>query len=152
MSRLRLPLAAASIFSICALVSCGFGLAQDELAPISANELFALIAGDALPENIVHAIEKDGLAFRPDDVYRAQLQAMGSDASILNAVEAAKIAPGAVPPEQADRDYLQRYVNAAQKMKAKDYEGVSAEMTALVKTSFDDSDAGCNAVAQAWQN
>lgn len=42
--------------------------------PLRADELLALVAGNALPENIIQEIQANGLAFRPDDSYRSLLK------------------------------------------------------------------------------
>ncbi|HTP45066.1 MAG TPA: hypothetical protein VMJ13_10890, partial [Candidatus Acidoferrum sp.] len=57
--------------------------ADSPVKPLKAVELLALIAGNALPENIVHEISTQGLAFRPNDSYRALLKTAGADATIV---------------------------------------------------------------------
>ena len=47
--------------------------ADTKHAPLRQAELLALVAGNALPENIVREIGTDGLAFHPDDAYRSLL-------------------------------------------------------------------------------
>lgn len=126
----------------CACCAFVFHVRAAQIEPLGANELTALVVGQALPENIVHALTQDGVAFQPDDAYRALLKTAGADDSILDALAKAKIAPGATALTQSDRDHLQHYAVAAQKMSAKDYQGVSSEMTAILKSSLDDSDAG----------
>jgi hypothetical protein len=49
------------------------------------------VAGNALPENVAREIAIDGLAFRPDDHYRALLKAAGADAKILSALSSTKV-------------------------------------------------------------
>jgi len=53
--------------------------AQEESKPLTNSELLALVAGNALNENVVHEIESRSLAFRPGDGYRSQLSAAGAD-------------------------------------------------------------------------
>jgi len=110
--------------------------------PVSADELLALIAGNALPQDIVHKVSQDGISFRPDDAFKAQLNDIGADASIIAAVNAAKLGPEAESLDSAHREVLQHYVNAAHKMKAKDYQGASDELGEVVKSSFDVVDPG----------
>ena len=116
--------------------------AQEERKPIGATELMALVAGGALPENIVHAIAQDGLAFQADDAYQVQLKDAGADASVVAALGQARTVPGSPSLTQADRDLLARYVSATAKIKAKDYQGASDELTTVLKGSFDQADAG----------
>jgi tetratricopeptide (TPR) repeat protein len=116
--------------------------ANDTPRPLGANEIAALIVGDALPENIAKEIARKGIAFRPDDGYRSQLRTMGADASILAALDAAKIEAGAEAIGKSDREAVQHYVNAVQAIKNKDYDGAGNQLTTILKTSFDDADAG----------
>ncbi len=88
------------ILSIFSLPSTG----ADTLAkPVAKVELLALVAGGALRENVVHEIGANGLGFRADDDYRSQLKAAGADATILAAVNAAKLvaAPSSQPESPA---------------------------------------------------
>ncbi|MGH9575290.1 MAG: tetratricopeptide repeat protein [Candidatus Acidiferrales bacterium] len=107
--------------------------------PLESDEILALIAGNALPQNIVHAISQNGLAFPPDDRYRSQFGAMGADRSVIAALNDATIAPQAQPIDAAQREVLQYYVTAAQKIKSKDYDAATSEMTALAKSTIDDA-------------
>jgi hypothetical protein len=43
-----------------------------------ASELLALVAGSALPENVVREITRRGLNFRPDQKYKGQLKEAGA--------------------------------------------------------------------------
>ena len=43
----------------------------------------ALVAGNALSENIVREIGSRALAFRPDDRYRSLIQTAGADAAVV---------------------------------------------------------------------
>jgi hypothetical protein len=60
--------------------------AQDRNKPLADRELPALVAGNALSENIAHEIESRSLAFRPSDTYRSQLTTAGADARVLTAL------------------------------------------------------------------
>ncbi|HXU50239.1 MAG TPA: tetratricopeptide repeat protein [Candidatus Binatia bacterium] len=111
----------------------------DGAKPLKADEIFGLIVGNALPQNIVHAISQDGLAFRPDDQYRAELTTLGADASITSALNAATIASQAQPIDAAQRDVLQHYVTAAQKIKSKNYDAAASEMAAVARSTIDDA-------------
>lgn len=84
MSKTRI---AVIVLAVVFVATAGF-LAQhivraDNPKAVSADELLALIAGNAVPQDIVHKISQDGLSFRPDDAYRAQLKDIGADGSIL---------------------------------------------------------------------
>jgi hypothetical protein len=75
---------------LCAAQLSGAG-ADSTAHPLRASELLGLVAGNALPENVAREIATDGLAFRPDDHYRALLKTAGVDAKILAAVSSAKV-------------------------------------------------------------
>jgi len=70
-------------------ISCAHAQAARE--PLTDGELMALVAGNALSENIVHAIESRGLAFRPGEQYRSLITTAGGGAPILAALKNAKI-------------------------------------------------------------
>jgi len=55
--------------------------AQEKSKPLANSELLALVAGNALNENVVHEIESGSLAFRPSDEYCSQLSAAASTIS-----------------------------------------------------------------------
>jgi len=56
------------------LVAC----AQATREPVTDSELMALVAGNALSENIVHEIATRGLTFRPNDQYRSLMTTAGA--------------------------------------------------------------------------
>src|ERR1035437_6479220 len=57
--------------------------AQAPRKPLTDRELMALVAGNALNENIVHEIESRGLAFRPSNGYFSLVTQAGGDARVL---------------------------------------------------------------------
>src|ERR1700728_3907248 len=84
---------AVGLLLICGLVA-GIKAAnspQKPQGPLRASEVVALVSGNALPENIVAAINADGLAFHPDDTYVALLKTAGADTRVIDAVQSAKI-------------------------------------------------------------
>ncbi|MGB7024124.1 MAG: hypothetical protein WBD73_10025 [Candidatus Acidiferrales bacterium] len=54
---------------------------KDIPRPLTRSTLLALVSGAALPENIASEIRKNGLAFQPDDAFRAVLKTAGADSS-----------------------------------------------------------------------
>ena len=81
--------------------------------PLQASELLGLVAGNALPETVVREIATNGLAFRPDEPYRALLTTAGADAKILSALSSAKVSVEHAPDAEA-RD-LQKHLATAGK-------------------------------------
>lgn len=98
--------------------------------PLRASELMALVAGDALSENIVHELSVSGISFRLDDAYRAQLKAAGADNRVLSALDTARVVGTPSPASESEKALLQhlsaagslvratRYTEAAQELKA----------------------------------
>src|SRR5467141_5176729 len=88
--------------------------AETSARPLRQTELLALVAGNALPENIVNEIHTRGIAFRMDDSFRAQLKTAGATPSVLAALGAAK------PPAKATEDKpdpaLLPHISAAAKL------------------------------------
>src|ERR1700683_1191555 len=116
--------------------------AEAPAKPLSAGRLLALVAGGALPENVVREIQANGLAFCPDDDYRALLKAGGAGEPILNAVNAA--AAGSTGPAEgkADEERLQHISHAAQLMKDKMYEEAASELKAALAVTFEEAETG----------
>ena len=110
---------------------------QTVTKPLRASELLALVAGNALPENIVTAINVDGLAFKPDDNYRALLKTAGADATVLSALSTAKITSDQNAQDESGKDFLQALANAGADLKAKQYDDAGQQVMAALKTSFD---------------
>jgi tetratricopeptide (TPR) repeat protein len=104
-------------------------------------ELLALVAGNALPENVVQQIVTNGLAFHPDAAYRNLLTNAGADARILKAVDAAKantVDSGA----KANADVLQHLSEAAKLMRAGRDDDAARELTAAVTAGFRSAECG----------
>jgi hypothetical protein len=59
------------IIFLVAFAGVSFTSAQDVKKPLADSELLALVAGNALNENIAHEIELRGLAFSATDAYRS---------------------------------------------------------------------------------
>src|SRR5882757_10767496 len=80
------------------LAFCSFAgpaSAQEKSKPLTSRELLALVAGNALNENVVHEIESRGLEFHSSDAYRSQLSASGADTRVLAAVGKAVVSSSA---------------------------------------------------------
>ena len=110
--------------------------------PLRQTELLALVAGNALPENIVNEIRSRGVAFRMDDSFRGQLTTAGATPSILAALDAAK-APAKVPAEDKPDPALLQHIAAAGKlMKDKHFDEAADELTATLKGNFEKFEIG----------
>jgi hypothetical protein len=98
-SRLCRTLVATLLIASCAAIASS----QEKAKPFTNSELLALVAGNALNENVVHEIVSRGLAFRPGDGYRSQLSAAGADARVLAALGKAPISSPAGTADTRNR-------------------------------------------------
>jgi tetratricopeptide (TPR) repeat protein len=133
-------------FSIAALAVCLFFSSpsranQAAPRPIRQTELLALVAGNALPENIVTEIRLRALAFAPDDAFRSQLKTAGADASILTAVDVAKCQISS-PPYTPDKDLLQHIATAGKLIREKHYDQAADELNIAVAGNFEKYEIG----------
>jgi tetratricopeptide (TPR) repeat protein len=108
--------------------------------PLRASELLGLVAGNALPENVVSDIDADHLAFRPDDNYRALLKTAGADPKVLAALDFAKTETEQSPEAESGKDLLQHLANAASMMNSRNYDQASTELKAALAASLDSPD------------
>jgi tetratricopeptide (TPR) repeat protein len=97
--------------------------------PLKASELLALAAGSALPENIVHRITSDGLAFKPDQNYLGLLKSAGADESTLSALTTANVTVAAAPDADSGPELLRHLSNAGNFRKSKQYRDAARELT-----------------------
>jgi tetratricopeptide (TPR) repeat protein len=116
--------------------------AQTSPRPLRQTKLLALVAGNALPENIVNGIRARGVAFRMDDSFRAQLTTAGATPSILAALAAAKPPAKDAAEEKPDLVLLQHIATAAKLMKDKNYDEAADELTAALKGNFEKFEIG----------
>lgn len=124
-----------------ALIVPGAG-SQTAAKPLRAGELLALVSGNALPEDIVTVIKADGLAFKPDDAYRALLKTAGADATVLSAVNEAKVTGNETAEAESGKEFLQDLANAGADLQAKKYNDAGEQVMAALKASFNDAASG----------
>jgi hypothetical protein len=75
---------------------CGYaGDAQTASKPLTKGQLLALVAGNALSENVVHHLGAEGMGFRPSAEYRSLLLGAAADAAVLEAYDKAKVSAAA---------------------------------------------------------
>jgi tetratricopeptide (TPR) repeat protein len=119
-----------AILGICA----PFSFAQATHDPLSERELLALVAGNALSENVVHYIEDRGLAFRPSDQFRSFLTEAGADARVLAALNKAKTSDASAPADNgAPAKLLQHLAEAGKFIRGKQYAKAANELTAALE-------------------
>ena len=119
-----------------------YSAAQTTPKPLRRAEVLALVGGQALPANIVHAIRTRGLSFRPTDEYRAQLRTAGADASVLTAVDQAKHPDSANSSDKWEQQLLQSLTRAAERIQKKCYDDAVGDLTAALGAGVDVPEAG----------
>jgi len=111
-------------------------------APLRQAELLALVAGRALPENVVQHIRADGLAFHPDDSYKALLKNAGADPTVLKALDSAKVIIVDGREDRADNALLTHISNAGSLITTKNYDDAAKELTDAMTDSFQGPECG----------
>jgi tetratricopeptide (TPR) repeat protein len=113
-------------------VPLSFGQTTKE--PLSERELLALVAGNALSENIVHEIETRGLEFPPGDQFRLLVTEAGADSRIIAALNSAKTSSASAPAENdAENKLLQHLAQAGKFVRNKQYGEATHELTAALQ-------------------
>ena len=120
---------------------CGcspFARTQGPQKPLAAAEVLALVAGDALSENIVHDIESRGLAFTPNDAYRSELMTAGADARVLAALKTAKVSESSAGTgDKQSAELLQHLATAGNLIRSKQYDQAAQELDAALQSTAD---------------
>ena len=111
-----------------------FSHAQEKKPPLTSRILLALVAGNALSENVAHEIASRGLAFRATDQLRAQLTATGADARVLAALAKA---PSVNLPDAENKEsseLLQHLSVAGKLMRSNQYKEAAEELNAALQS------------------
>jgi 3-oxoacyl-[acyl-carrier-protein] synthase-3 len=135
-------LASLFLLVVSLLVSRTATASETSPRPLRQTELLALVAGNALPENIVNEIRTRGVAFRLDDSFRAQLTTVGATPSILAALGAAKAPAKVAAEDKPDPVLLQHIAAAAKLMQEKHYDEAADELTSTLKGNFEKFEIG----------
>ena len=119
-----------SLLILLSLTCVTISTAQEKIQPLKAGTLVALVAGDALSENVVHEIATRGLAFRPSDEFRFQLTVAGADGRVLEALRNAKISGSATEAmDKAAAERLNHLAKAGKLIRDKQFQEAAAELT-----------------------
>ena len=112
-------------------------------SPCSHGDLLALVAGRALPENIVNEIKSRGLAFHPGGEYLAQLETAGAESTILTTLNMAKISVSVEPSDDPHHvDFLKHLAQAGGLIRKKSYTEAVRELNAALAGNPDNASAG----------
>ena len=110
---------------------------------LSDSEILALVAGSALPENIVNQIQLRGLAFPPSNEYRSLLKRAGAAAPVLAALDSAKVTSFAESSQnKQDAEFLQHLAQAADLMRNKRYTDAARELNRALALGPNNADVG----------
>ena len=121
--------------------SCG-ARAQGSHEPLTQTQLLGLVAGAALPENIVTALQERGVSFHADAAFRAEMEKVGADPRVLAALDSAKVTAKGASNEAPNKDVLDHIVNAATMMNSKQFPEGAAELKAVLTASFSSPESG----------
>src|SRR5438552_6858530 len=84
----------ASLCGAVLVLISSLALGQNQPRPLNQNEIIALVAGAALPENVVAAIQQRGVNFALQPANEQTLRDLGGCAEVIKAIKAAKFLPG----------------------------------------------------------
>jgi tetratricopeptide (TPR) repeat protein len=110
--------------------------------PLSRSELLALVAGDALPENIVGEIRRDGLAFNPDKDYESLLITAGATSTVSAALSSAKIVSGGATLTPCETGFLQHLSEAGKMIHSGKREDAERELAVPLSGDAEKAAAG----------
>lgn len=129
--------------SLVTFITLAAAMPQSSPKPLRRAEILALIGGSSLPQNIVHTISVRGLAFHPSDTYRAQLEKAGADATVLAAMDRAKVSDASpIAPDRWELELLDRLTNASTDLNQKRYTEAVQELTSALKASVSAPETG----------
>lgn len=104
--------------------------AQSRSAPISDSELMALIAGNALPDNIIQSLKARGLDFQPNDKYLSVAKSAGANAILIGAIQKANFKGAADKIDAGTLSFAVSQLGAAGKLlREKDFDGATMQLT-----------------------
>jgi tetratricopeptide (TPR) repeat protein len=107
---------------------------QTDSKPLTKSELLALVAGNALSENVIHDVQIRGIAFRANDAFKVQLSAAGASPELFTAVASAKTSHVSERADGETEVALQNHLSAAGRMlRAKQYQEATRELTSALQ-------------------
>src|SRR6202035_217525 len=130
------------------LVVCAFGWAaagrpQSTKKVLDATTLVALVAGDALPENIVAAVKTRGLNFTPTAEDKTQLSKAGATSEVLNAVSKTGVAAAKDDEETKNEAVGREHLALAGKLiRANEFEEAAKEVDEALRAGGRKAEAG----------
>jgi tetratricopeptide (TPR) repeat protein len=122
------------------LVLLSFALPGDVVAreaePLRASEVMALVAGEALSDNVAHELRTRGIRFHPDDAFRAELKVAGADDAVISALNSAKFVPGEADSAKSADELVKRLSNAGGFLRGKKFDAAIGELDAALAGGY----------------
>jgi tetratricopeptide (TPR) repeat protein len=121
------------VSSVCVFAGIVTAAPPAEKKPLNGTKLLALVAGNALPENIVAEVAAEGLSFTPSEEYRAQLAEAGATKEVLNSVSQAKVQAGEAEETKREQQSWPHLAEAGKLIRAERYEEAETELNEALK-------------------
>ena len=103
--------------------------------PMTASELMSLVAGEALPDNIVRELCLRGVQFHADDEYRAELKSAGAGTAVLDALSTANFFDANAVTPVVSTEFIRHLSNAGAALRARNFDSAMAELDAATAGS-----------------
>jgi tetratricopeptide (TPR) repeat protein len=133
----------ACALSLCASATILVASPQEANKPLEETRLLALVAGNALPENIVAAIEGRGLAFQPTPEYQTLLTQAGATPEVFSAIGKAAVgAASKAGSGKKDAGSWPHLAAAGRLLREKKYREAQREINAAMEAGAGKLDAG----------
>lgn len=111
--------------------------------PLEASRVLALVAGSALPENVIALVHARGLAFHPSPDFRALLSRAGATPEILNALDVAVVKASKQSEDPLlEAQFGPHLATAAELIRDGKYSDAETELNAAWHSGCDKLDVG----------
>jgi len=90
----------------------------------------SLVAGEALPDNVVRELQLRGVQFHAAEEYRSELKAAGADSSVLVALDSAFFYTTEADASASSPDFLKHLSNAGAALHSRNFDAAIAELDA----------------------
>ena len=132
---MRWPISAGVVLllTVSAFLHCS--AAQEKNEPLTDSVLLSLVAGNVLPESILHEIDSRGLAFRPSEAYEKMLREAGADSKVLGGLKKARVSSSSADVgNDSSAELLKHLTTAGRLLRNKAYEDVARELTDALRS------------------
>ncbi len=133
----------ALVLGLCAAVIVAKTFPHGNTGPLEATRVLALVAGNALPENVIATIATRGLEFQPSPEYMKELKQAGATGELLRALMRAPVRTrsSAHDAGQGNRLWVD-FATAGQLIREKNYAEAEKTLTEALRSGGDRLDAG----------